>query len=95
MGVDSPATYFVLFTQSVVHVLHTAAPTGHDILAPDDAVNVLEEILEAQNQAYVFGLKLPLPQNTLDAICHTHSQARDRLHQVIIEFLQQVEPRPT
>ena len=64
-------------------------------LAPSDAVNVLEQILEAQNQAYVLGLKLKLPLFVVEGICANYSTPRDRLLQVLIEFMKQVEPRPT
>ena len=32
-----------------------------DTLTPDDAVDVLEELLPAQNKSYELGLKLKLP----------------------------------
>ena len=70
-------------------------PTGVVPLTPDDAVNILEGILEAQNQSYVLGLKLKLPLHVVEAICERHSQPRDRLLQVIIEFTKQVDPLPT
>ena len=72
-----------------------AAPTGDELLTPKDAVNVLGEILEAENYPFVIGLKLNLPLQVVDAICEKHSQPRERLLQVIIEFTKQVEPRPT
>ena len=72
-----------------------SAPTGDEPLTPDDAVNVLEEILEAQNQSYVLGLKLKLPLYVVEAICEKYSEPRDRLLQVLIEFTKQVDPRPT
>ena len=73
----------------------TAAPTGNEPLTPDDAVNVLEEILEAQNQSYVLGLKLKLPLHLVEAIHSTYLLPRDRLLQVLIEFTKQVDPIPT
>ena len=72
-----------------------AAPTGDDPLTPDDAVNVLEEILEAQNHSYVLGLKLQLPLHVVDGVYTTYLQPRDPLLQVVIEFTKQVDPRPT
>ena len=75
--------------------LCTAAPTGDDPLTPDDAVNVLEEIVEAQNQSYALGLKLKLSLHVVDAIHSTNPQPRNRLLQVLIEFTKQVDPRPT
>ena len=76
-------------------MLPFAAPTGDDSLTPDDAVNVLEEILEAQNQSFALGLKLKLPLHVVDGIYEKHSQPRDRLLQILTAFLQQVDPRPT
>ena len=76
-------------------LVYTTAPTGDEPLTPDDAVSVLEEILEAQNQSYVLGLKLKLPLHVVDGICESHSKPRDRLLQVLIEFTKQVEPKPT
>ena len=72
----------------------TAAPAGDDPLTPDDAVNVLEEIVEAQNKSYALGLKV-LPQHVVEGIHSTHSQPHDRLLEVLIEFTKQVDPRPT
>ena len=73
----------------------SAAPTGDDPLTPDDAVNILEEILEAQNQSFVLGLKLKLPLHDVDAIHSTNLLPRDCLLRVLIEFTKQVDPRPT
>ena len=74
---------------------YSAAPTGDKSLTPDDAVNVLEEILEVQNQSFVLGLKLKLPLHDVDAIHSTNLLPRDCLLQVLIEFTKQVDPRPT
>ena len=51
--------------------------------------------MEAQNQSYVLGLKLKLPLHVVDGIYDKHSEPRDRLLQVLIEFTKQVDPRPT
>ena len=53
---------------------------------------MLEELLEAQNHAKYIGLKLKVPQHVLDG---TYSEPRERLYAVIMEYLKQVEPRPT
>ena len=69
---------------------------GDNTLTPDDAVDVLEEVLPAQNHSYVLGLKLKLPLHVVDSIhSPTNPLPRDRLLQVIIAFLQQVQPSPT
>ena len=86
--------YFTL-TCSSYRDFSYAAPTGDESLTPDDAVNVLEEILEAENKSFVLGLKLKLPLHVVDAIHSTNLQPRNHLLQVLIEFTKQVDPRPT
>ena len=73
----------------------TTAHKGDEPLTPDDADDVLEEILEAGNQSYALGQKLKLPLHVVEGICEKHSDPRDRLLQVLTAFLQQGEPRPT
>lgn len=68
---------------------------GDETLTPNDAVHLLEELLSAQNQSYVLGLKLQLPLHIVEGICKDHLQPRDRLLQVLIEFTKQIDPRPT
>ena len=69
------------------------APT--DTLTPDDAVDVLEELLPAQNKSYELGLKMKLPQHVVEAI-HSKELPPDKyLLKVLIKFLHQAEPRPT
>ena len=72
-----------------------AAPSGDDTLHPNDAVNIAEELLEAQNESHTFGLKLKLPVHEVEAICERLLDPRDRLLQIIIAFLRRAEPRPT
>ena len=71
------------------------APTGDDTLQPDDAVIILEELLEARNDSHTFGLKLNLPVHEVEAIFTKYSDPRDRLLQIIIAFLRRAKPRPT
>ena len=52
-------------------------------------MDVLEELLDAQHQSYVLGLKLKLPLHDVESIHLTYLQPRDRLLQVIIAFTQQ------
>ena len=66
-----------------------------EALPPDDAVKILEELLEAQNQSFVLGLRLNLRVHEVEAIHLKYLDPRDRLLHVIIAFLNQVEPRPT
>lgn len=82
----------VLFMEPMLY----SVPTGDDeTLNPDDADKILEELLEVQNNSYVFGLRLHLPQYVLDDIHKTYLEPRDRLLQVLKTFLKRVKPRPT
>ena len=56
---------------------------------------ILEELLEAQNQSRIFGLRLNLPIHEVDAICARFSDPPERLLHIIIAFLQREELRPT
>ena len=71
------------------------APGMNETLTPDDAVDVLEELLPAQNKSYELGLKLKLPQHVVDSIHSIYSKPQSRLLHVLIEFTNQTEPRPT
>jgi serine/threonine protein kinase len=71
------------------------APVVYGTLTPDDAVDVLEELLPAQTKSYELGLKLKLPHHVVEAMHDTYSKPRNCLLHVIIEFTHQVEPRPT
>ena len=76
-------------------LLPFAAPTRHEPLTPDDAVNVLEEILEAQDHSRFLGLKLNVPAYIVTGI-HTHyTDPKERLYYILVEFLQRGDPRPT
>ena len=71
------------------------AATCDGTLRPEDAMKVLEDILKAQNHSQFIGLKLEVPQHVVDGILKTHSEPRERLYNVIVEYLKQVEPGPT
>ena len=58
-------------------------------------MEVLEEIIEAQNDSYALGLKLKLPVYEVDRIQAQYFDPRDRLLQVLIAFTKQIKPRPT
>ena len=58
-------------------------------------MDVLEELLPAQNKSYELGLKLKLPQHVVEGI-HSKDLPPDKyLLKILIKFLHQVEPRPT
>ena len=75
--------------------MYTAAPAGDDPLTPDDAVHVLEELLEAQNQSRYLGLKLNVPDYIVTGIHTQYTDPKDHLYYVLVEFTKQVDPRPT
>ena len=58
-------------------------------------MKVLDELVSAQGQSYVLGLKLKLPLHVVEGICEVHTQPRNRLLQVIIAFLNQEQTGPT
>ena len=66
-----------------------------DVLTPSDAAEVVEELLPAQNKSYELGLKLNLPPHEVENIHSTYSKQEKRLLHVIMQFLNQAEPRPT
>ena len=72
-----------------------AAPALNETLTPDDAVDVFEEVLPAQNKSYELGLKLKLSQHAVEAIHSRQSPPDKCLLKILIKFAQQVEPRPT
>ena len=58
-------------------------------------MDVLEELLPAQNQSYVLGLKLKIPPYVVEGIVAKHSDPRDRLLHVLLESVEQAKPRLT
>ena len=75
--------------------LNEAATTGDGVLTPNDAVQVVEEILPAQNKSYQLGLKLKLQPHQVENIHSTYANAEERLLRIVILFLNQVDPKPT
>ena len=74
----------------------THAQTAEDkTLTPDDAIEILEEILPAQNKSYNLGLKLKIPPHVVKAIHAKHQSTEDHLREVIETFLNGVGSEPT
>ena len=67
----------------------------NETLTPDDAVDVLEELLPAQNKSYELGLKLKLSHHEVESIHSVYSKPQSRLLHILIGFTSQTEPRPT
>ena len=64
-------------------------------LTPDDAIEILEEILPAQIKSYNLGLKLKIPLHVVKAIHAKHQSTEDHLREVIETFLNGVGSEPT
>ena len=77
------------------NIFANSGPTGDETLTESDATEVLEELLPAQNQSFLLGLKLKLPINEVENIHKIYSDPSERLYRVIIAFLRQIHPRPT
>lgn len=63
-------------------------------LSLDDAINVFEELIEAQNEYFTFGLCLNLKHYVIQSIHLEQHNQKDRLFFVIVEFLK-TAPRRT
>ncbi|CAI8049101.1 hypothetical protein GBAR_LOCUS27042 [Geodia barretti] len=74
--------------------IHTA-PGMDKTLRPDDAEEIFEELLPAQNKSLELGLALNMPPPEVEAIHSQYKDPHDRLLRVIIKFLEQMGPRPT
>ena len=73
----------------------STAPSGNKTLHSDDVMEILEEILPAQNKSYNLGLKLKVPLHVVRAIHAKNQLAEDHLRDVLEEFLKRIQPRPT
>ena len=71
----------------------SAAPSNDELLT--DVITILEELLPAQNKTYELGLKLKLPEYVVEGIHKSFSDPQTRLLHVLMEFRNQMEPRPT
>ena len=71
-----------------------AVKAGEVVLTEYDVVDILEELLPAQNSSHELGLKLGLSPERVQGIHDRYSDPRQRLRQVIIEYVNETE-RPT
>ena len=86
----------VRFTSEIIEDYYANAAPAEDVtLTERDADAVLEELLPAQTQSYVLGVKLKLETHEIEAIHMRYLDPRDRLLHIIIAFLRRAEPRPT
>ena len=75
--------------------MYTAPMTGGEVLTLNDAVNVLEELLPAENKSFQLGLRLNLEPHRIECIHSMYTEPESRLLRVVMLFLEQVEPRPS
>ena len=75
--------------------MNAAATTENGVLTPNDAVQVAEELLPAQNKSYQLGLKLKLQPHEVESIHSTYATPEERLLRIVMLFLNQVDPKPT
>ena len=86
------------FTSEIIedsYLYANAAPAEDVPLTERDAAAVLEELLPAQTQSYLLGMKLKLEIHEIEAIHMKYLDPRDRLLHIILAFLRRAEPRPT
>ena len=74
--------------------VHLHAATAAE-LTEGDHVTVLNEIYGARVRAYFVGLNLKIPTDKLESIRSRYDDDGDRLNYVIVEFLKQIDPKPT
>ena len=70
--------------------------TGQERLTVNNLSEVLSAVLDKRSQWKYIGLSLNITSGTLDAIERDcHYQSKDRLRDVLKEWLKQSEPQPT
>ena len=62
----------------------------------DEVIDIVEDILDAKNKSQFLAEKLRLPKHIINEIHKKqHSEALEWLYEVIHEFVNRLEPRPT
>ena len=87
--------FFLWIEKHERRLLHYVAPAADEILRPDDAGEILEKLLDAQNHAHLLGLMMNVKPRDVEAIQANYQQPKDRLLHIIFAFLNQIEPMPT
>ena len=75
--------------------LIVSAPPGEELLTPNDAETVFEELLPAQNKSNELGCQLKLNPTEVKRIHSTYHKSQKRLQCIIVEFTRQTKTRPT
>ena len=66
-----------------------------ELLTPENAAKLCEELAKAAPHAGKLGLQLGLQKDKIDAIKSAHQRDEDQLIQVISAFLKKASPKPT
>ena len=74
---------------------HSTGGAGGGQLTPDDALDLVEELLPAKIRSRELGLALKLPPTVISEIHDSFSDPRLRLFHILLEFTSQSQPRPT
>ena len=77
--------------------LHDCTSTDlvvNKLLTEEDAREILEKLIPAQNESYMLGITLNLPVSQVNSIQYEFRDSKQRLLQTIIAFLRQ-ESKPT
>ena len=79
----------------MLHFCVAAAPAVDRILTENDAHSIFQELMEAQNEAHLLGLKWNIPPHEIEAIKREHPKQIDILLNIILKFLRQADTPPT
>ena len=76
-------------------LLNLSLSAEEELLTPDDAADLVEELLPAKIRSRQLGLALKIPRRVVDNIHLEFSDPRDQLFHLFIEFTNLSELRPT
>ena len=62
---------------------------------PDDAIEILQELVDVKDKSEMLGHLLRVPRVLLYSFRQEYSDSQDHLLHVIDEFLKGIDPRPT
>ena len=83
-----------MFQHLHVYIPHNVGSLD-SIMDPDDATEILQEIVEVKDKSETFGHLLRVPRVLLYSFRQEYNDPQDHLLHVIDEFLKGVNPRPT
>ena len=71
-----------------------AACDDEKVLDQDDVIKIVEELLDIQAQSVFLARLLKLPSHIIEEI-KQYSDTKERLYNTVVEFVKQVDPKPT